>query len=570
MTFLPLITTLLPGVAGLSIGLFGRRAGERIAYLAVAATWAAFALSVWLLWEVVGVGPVQAQVGFLGGGGALLRLEVDRLTAVMMVLITGVSAVVHCFSVRYMQGERRYSRFFMLLGIITSILLLLVGSANLLMLFAFWHALTWLLYLLLAYNERSLAAQRGARKTLIIHLMGDVAFLGGLLTAWRVAGTLEFGALAVRLEQAAPLSLGDIHLSAASTVAVLIFIAAMAKSAQFPLHLWLPVTMDTPTPVSALMHAGIVNAGGFLLNRLAPLYVLTPEVLHLVFVVGGLTLVLGATMMLVQTDIKKKLGYSTMAQMGYMIMECGLGAFALAIFHLIAHGLFKASHFLNAGSVIRKTRHDPRHPALGAPARPEFSGVAWGSGLMLTLILPLVILLVAHGLIRIPLLESQGMTIFLFFSWVTASQVLFSLYRLRPEASWKVVPAMGLAVLIVVLTYLWGGARFTALLYPDPALVDRFFVAAALPGALFELLVAGATALIVLGWVLLYAEARGRLVVPSWISAVQSPVYMALTNGLYLDVAVRQLLEKLGRHTPMRPMATLRDDDAASHGIEDR
>jgi NADH-quinone oxidoreductase subunit L len=474
-----------------------------------------------------------------------------------------VSAVVQRFSRQYMQGERRFAYFFALLGITTSLLLWLSSSPNLLMLFAYWHGLSWLLYLLLAYNERSRAAQRAARKTLIIHLIGDVAFVGGLVLAWQHLGTLEFRALTEQAAQAARLTLGGgvVTLDPAALIAGLLLVSAMAKSAQFLFHLWLPVTMDTPTPVSALMHAGIVNAGGFLLNRLAPLYTLTPDILHLTFLVGAVTLVLGAGMMLVQSDIKRTLGYSTMAQMGYMIMECGLGAFALAIFHLMAHGLFKATHFLNAGQVIHKARLEPRQPPIRVPARLEFSAVTWGSGLLLTLILPLAILLAAHGLIQIPLMDSQGEIIFLFFSWVTASQVTFSLYRLNPGASWKVVGTMAVALLLIVLTYLWLGMRFTAFLYPDPDLVMRFFEAAALPAGFFDLFVVAAVATIVTGWLLLYAGAHNMRLLPRWLSELEPVAYMALANGLYLDALAGRVMEglrkwsSLGMRSPARTKA---------------
>jgi NADH-quinone oxidoreductase subunit L len=143
----------------------------------------------------------------------------------------------------------------------------------------------------------------------------------------------------------------------------------MTKSAQFPFHFWLIGTIEAPTPVSALMHAGIVNAGGFLVNRLAPLFGLAPTTLHLMFVIGGVTALIGATAMLTQTSVKRRLVYSTMGQMGYMVMECGLGAFALAVFHLCAHGLFKATLFLNSGSVIHKARTEFKLPPSAARMR---------------------------------------------------------------------------------------------------------------------------------------------------------------------------------------------------------
>src|SRR6266487_3027506 len=172
----------------------------------------------------------------------------------------------------------------------------------------------------------------------------------------------------------------------------------MSKSAQFPLHIWLPRSLYAPTPVHALLHAGIINAGGFLINRLAPLYGLSSTTLHVAFVVGAVTALLGAAMMLAQNDIKKTLGFSTIGQMGYMIMECGLGAFALAVFHLIAHGLFKATVFLNCGNVIHKAREEPVFPPPAqATEERQFSRLTWLTGFIMSLLMPLIILFMAHG-----------------------------------------------------------------------------------------------------------------------------------------------------------------------------
>ena len=205
-----------------------------------------------------------------------------------------------------------------------------------------------------------------------------------------------------------------------------------------------------------LLHAGIINAGGFLINRLAPLFGLSSTTLHVAFVVGTLTAILGATMMLAQNDIKKTLGFSTIGQMGYMIMECGLGAFSLAVFHLIAHGLFKATVFLNCGNVIHKARQEPHFPHVDHQAEEQdFSRLTWFTGFVTTLFIPLLILLVTHGVLRIPLLESQGTVIFLFFIWITSSQAILTLTRLRAVASWKVSTAMLLTLLFVVFVYLF-------------------------------------------------------------------------------------------------------------------
>jgi NADH-quinone oxidoreductase subunit L len=260
-------------------------------------------------------------------------------------------------------------------------------------------------------------------------------------------------------------------------------------------------------------------------------------------VIGTLTAFMGASMMLAQNDIKKTLGFSTIGQMGYMIMECGLGAFALAIFHLLAHGLFKATVFLNCGNVIHKARQEPLLPHTGqATEEAEFSRLTWTTGFFTILLMPLIILLAAHGALQIHILDSQGSVIFLFFIWVTSTQAILTLTRLRGVASWKVSGAMLLILLLVVFTYLFAAERFTAFLYPDREEVAAYFKAAALPGPLFDGLVVMTTLLIVLGWFYLYARTRGeRMPIPPWVEKVRASLYLLFMNRLYLDVAYSKL-----------------------------
>jgi NADH-quinone oxidoreductase subunit L len=223
--------------------------------------------------------------------------------------------------------------------------------------------------------------------------------------------------------------------------------------------------------------------------------------------------------------------------MGYMIMECGLGAFALAIFHLMAHGLFKATMFLNCGQAIHLARKEWALPhGLHELEARELPRPAWATGFLTTLLLPLIILLVSHGVLEIPLLESQGTVIFLFFAWVTSSQAILTLTRLRAVASWKVSLAMLLTLLLVVSTYLFAAEAFTAFLYPNPGDVAALFSAAALPGWLFDGLVVAATWLVVLGWVVVYASAHEHaLPIPGWVDRLRIRLYVVLMNRLYLD-----------------------------------
>jgi NADH-quinone oxidoreductase subunit L len=479
-----------------------------------------------------------------------LGFHIDRLSAVMMVLISAVGTIIYRYSVNYMYQERGYRRFLALTGFTTFVLLCMVSSINVLMLFVFWQLLSYLLALL-AHNLGHAPTLEGAFRTFTFLRVGDVAFLGGIVLAHSLYGTIEFHELFARAA-ATPIVLSPfpgLELSGATAVTFLLFIGAMSKSAQFPLHTWLPRSLYAPTPVHALLHAGIINAGGFLINRLAPLYGLSSATLHVAFAIGMLTAILGASMMLTQNDIKKTLGFSTIGQMGYMIMECGLGAFALAVFHLIAHGLFKATVFLNCGNVIHKARQEPVFPHTGQERdEEEFSRLTWSTGFFTTLLMPLVILLVAHGALRIPLIDSQGTVIFLFFIWVTSSQAILTLTRLHDVASWKVSGAMLLTLLFVVFTYLFAAERFTEFLYPDREEVASYFQAAALPGPLFDGLVAVTTLLIVLGWLYLYARNRGKSMrVPSWMEKVHVRLYLLFRNRLYLDTVYAKLGSALMR-----------------------
>ena len=463
---------------------------------------------------------------------------VDRLSAVMMTLITGISTIIYCYSTHYMSQDRYARRYLTLICLTDFVLICMVSSGNLMILFLFWQILSYLLYLL-AHNHVHPGTLAGAFKTFTLLRVADTAFLAGIALAYQLYGTIEFHELFARAA-ATPMPiqiLPGVEINAATAITLLFFIGAMGKSAQFPLHLWLPGSLFAPTPVHALLHAGIINAGGFLINRLAPLFGLSSTTLHVAFVVGTVTAALGATMMLVQNDIKKTLGFSTIGQMGYMMMECGLGAFSLAVFHLIAHGLFKATVFLNCGTVIHKARQEPHFPHMGHDdGDPGFSRLTWSTGFMTTVCIPLLILLVTHGVLHIPLLESQGTVIILFFIWITSSQAILTLTRLRAVASWNVSAAMLLTLFFIVFVYLFAIESFTAFLYPNPEEVASYFKAAALSGWLFDLIVVMAALMTILGWTYLYLREHGLTVwMPTWIEEMRIQLYTVFLNRLYVD-----------------------------------
>jgi NADH-quinone oxidoreductase subunit L len=510
---------------------------------------AAFVAAGATLYLVSANGPIAVRFYDLSSVASFaipIGFYVDRLSAVMIMLITGVSVVIYTYSVGYMHQDRHARRYLAMICLTDFVLVCMVSSANLMMLFLFWQILSYLLYVL-AHNHAHTGTLAGAFKTFTLLRVADTAFLAGIVLAYHLYGTLEFQELFVRAaENKTVLSLWPgVDVSAATAVTFLIFIGAMGKSAQFPIHLWLPGSLFAPTPVHALLHAGIINAGGFLINRLAPLFGMSSTTLHVAFVTGTVTAILGASMMLAQNDIKKTLGFSTIGQMGYMIMECGLGAFALAVFHLIAHGLFKATVFLNCGNVIHKARQEFHFPHPDDQAEAEgFSRLTWSTGFVTTLLTPLLILLLTHGVLHIPLLESQGTAIFLFFIWITSSQAILTLTRLRAVASWKVSAAMLLTLLFVVFVYLFAVVSFTAFLYPNPEEVASYFKAGDLPDWLFDVMIVTASLLTILGWIYLYMRAHGQTMwTPAWIDDLRIRLYVLFMNRLYAD----EFYQLLGR-----------------------
>ncbi|MEQ1794386.1 MAG: proton-conducting transporter membrane subunit [Nitrospira sp.] len=545
-----LISIASPLLASVLTVLFGRLLGERVANISIAALILSTGTALLSFYQILSSDSLALT---LPGLPALLTptVLVDRLAGIMMILISVVSLVIHVYSRQYMQGDPGYARFFGLLSLLTFVLLTLVTSGHLLWFFLAWHTVTWLLATFISFNRASAAARQAGRTTLLVQGFGDIALLLAIMVLYAAFRTLDLTTLFHALDEMPSrptLWTGTrFELDAITTSTLLLVFAVMTKSAQFPFHIWLPGTIEAPTPVSAMLHAGIVNAGGFLVNRLAPLFGQSPTTLYILFVVGALTALIGASTMLTQSSIKRTLAYSTMGQMGYMVMECGLGAFALAIFHLCAHGLFKATLFLNSGDHIHKARTEYKLPE---PRRvsdtPAFSFVPWGTGLAITLILPLLILLMTHGLVHISLFESQSTMIFLFFAWVTSAQAIFSLYRLNVAASWKVSLTMLATLTFIGLTYLWAGEAFTHFLYPAPGHVAAYFQAAAWHQGLFDAVIIASTLIIIGVWMLLYGKAHGyQPLLPAGFTTLHTRLYVGFLAGLYVEDLLRALRPRL-------------------------
>ncbi len=286
---------------------------------------------------------------FIALGQLQIGIYYDALSAVLFVLVAFLGAVVTRYARRYLHGDPQRGYFLKWLCITIGAVLTLLVSGNLALFAAAWIATSLGLHQLLTFYSHRPAALVAARKKFVISRLGDLCLLAALALTYRVFGTWEFREL---FASAADMQISGHIPSLVTPICLLLVGAAMLKSAQFPFHSWLPDTMETPTPVSALMHAGIINSGGFLIVRLSHLVSLSPLALDLLMVVGAFTAVFASLVMMTQASIKRMLAFSTVAQMGFMLLQCGLGAYTVAVLHIVAHSLYKAHAFLSSGSVV--------------------------------------------------------------------------------------------------------------------------------------------------------------------------------------------------------------------------
>ncbi len=350
---------LLPFAGFLIAGLFGKYLKERAAYAAVAGVAGSFLLSVSAFIDVLGgkiidenlyswfaVGNLSVNVGF----------QIDQLTAVMLMVVTTLSTLIHIYSVGYMHGDKGYARFFAYLELFTFFMLVLVMANNFVLMFVGWEGVGLCSYLLIGFWYEKKSASDAGIKAFVVNRVGDFGFLLGMFLIFLTFGTLDFtdvfAGLATPAAGQSYMLLGA-EVGVLTLISLLLFVGAMGKSAQLPLYVWLPDAMEGPTPVSALIHAAtMVTAGVFMVARCAPIFSLSPTAMTTVAIVGGLTAVFAATIGLVQNDIKRVIAYSTISQLGYMFLGLGVGAFAAGIFHLTTHAFFKGLLFLASGSVI--------------------------------------------------------------------------------------------------------------------------------------------------------------------------------------------------------------------------
>ena len=340
---LPLVAVLLNGLLG---SRYSREAAHRLAWGSVGLS---FLCATAVFVDTLASGTVREVVAYrwIFGEDFTINLAflIDPLTCIMLLVVTGVGFLIHLYSVGYMHGEEGFTRFFTYMNLFMVSMLLLVMGNNYLVLFIGWEGVGLCSYLLIGYYYDRVSAAKAATKAFVMNRIGDAGFLLAIFLVFVNFGTLDYTQVFAQA--------GKLSTELATAIALCLLVGAVGKSAQLPLYTWLPDAMEGPTPVSALIHAAtMVTAGVYMVVRNHVIYDMAPMALTTVAWVGGLTALYAATIGLVQTDIKRVLAYSTVSQLGYMFLACGIGAYTAAIFHLMTHAFFKALLFLSAGSVI--------------------------------------------------------------------------------------------------------------------------------------------------------------------------------------------------------------------------
>ena len=357
----PLFGSVIAGFFGTKLG--GNRIGQSTCqFVTILGVLIAFVLSCFVLVQVMDgfyfngtvyrwmqLGELSLDIGFL----------IDSLTATMMCVVTFVSLMVHIYTIGYMKGEEGYNRFFSYISLFTFAMLMLVMSNNLLQLFFGWEAVGVVSYLLIGFYYERQSAVFANMKAFLVNRVGDFGFILGIGLLLAGTGSMNYDVIFAQNTALAAQTLPGTSWNLVTVACICLFIGAMGKSAQFPLHVWLPDSMEGPTPISALIHAAtMVTAGIFMVSRMSPLFELSDVALSFILVIGSITALFMGFLGIIQTDIKRVIAYSTLSQLGYMTIALGVSAYPVAIFHLMTHAFFKALLFLGAGSVILGMHHE--------------------------------------------------------------------------------------------------------------------------------------------------------------------------------------------------------------------
>lgn len=451
-----------------------------------------------------------------------LGVHIDSVAVVMMTLISFIGLIIARYSMRYLSGDPHQGRFFRWMAFTLGATLTLVMSCNLVMFTAAWMLTSFGLHQLLTYYPERSWAIWAARKKFLVSRLGDAMLIAALALTYRQFGTTEYTEIFA--------AANAIHNGAAdgsivtALIGILFVLGAITKSAQFPFHSWLPDTMETPTPVSALMHAGVINAGGFLVVRLSPLVSLSPIALDLLALIGAVTAIVGSMVMLTQTSIKRSLAYSTMAQMGFMMLQCGLGAFSAALMHIVAHSAYKAHAFLSCGSILDNAAR------LNVPAMPAALAGRRALAFVAAFSLAPVIVFAAIRGVGIDIIAKPGGMV------------------------------LGLILTLALVQLLWNGLATGVLRHALRSFVLALLVAVAYSAAYLAMdhLVARSTshhmasrstldfvilAIVVLGFAGLFSvqALSGPLAQHRWVRAL----YVHAMNGFYIDIPARRLTARI-------------------------
>ncbi len=575
------IIPLLPLLGSAVNGLFGAKWPNKIVNgVAIGSTGLSFLCAVEAVREFFESGQVLFRKEFFtwiaaGNFRAGFDLQMDQLTVVMVLVVTGVGWLIHIYATGYMAHEGGYYRFFSYLNLFMFFMLILVLAANYVLLFVGWEGVGLASYLLIGFYFLKKSASDAGKKAFIVNRIGDFGFMLGTFLLFRAFHTLDFQTIFTSSTlQGWPVELSG-HLGTLTFACLLIFMGACGKSAQLPLYVWLPDAMEGPTPVSALIHAAtMVTAGVYVVARSHILFTHAPTAMLVVAIVGCATAFFAATIGLVQTDIKKVLAYSTVSQLGYMFLACGVGAFSAGIFHLMTHAFFKALLFLAAGSVIHAMGGEQDMNRMGGLSKK----IRWTYGTMLVATfaitgIPFFAGFFSKDAILFGAFQSQtGGSVLYAFGLLTALLTSFYMFRLifltfngRPrfdehrvhvhESPWSM---LGPLVILAVLSTIGGWFALPAFFQgPDhfanflaPVFVGHESAEAAGEGAAYqlEMILAGVavgTALIGLGvayWLYLKRPEKA-----DGLAKSMKPVYTTLLNKYYVDelyaaVVVKPLL----------------------------
>lgn len=389
-------------------------------------------------------------------------LSFDRLASVLTLYVAILGVIIRKYSYKYMWDEPGYKRFFVLLNFIFSSIYFLLMSNHILLVILSWIGLSLSLFYLLSFRSDSKTAVYFGSLAFWFHRLGDLFFVISMILIVKQMDSFY-------LTQLKDLWLNSTNLNL-ELAAIFLILAAMCKSAIIPFHFWLPYTSEGPTPVSALMHAGIVNVGGIILNKFAYMFLHTTYALNIAFIFGIITAILASMIMLTIPDIKRSLGYSTVGQMGYMIMEIGVGAFSLAIYHLMVHGIFKATLFLESGNVIHQARKEPNitksfsYKVFIDEERKFNRNFQLITGII---ILVLLLFTIVEFLSKKDLSNYYAALVFLAFGWLTSFQLFNSFFKVSKEQSLGLIISLIISFMLIVLVYSFVGLAFEKYLYGD-------------------------------------------------------------------------------------------------------